>query len=335
MRGESGGAIFSVFVDNLPIDIRKVWIYNLFSKYGRIRDLYIPNKKSKITRNQFGFVRFGSRTEAQRAADEVNDSWVWGHKLVANMARFQSQKQQSISGSQLAVRNQSLKQVERGRNRLGHTHEVKMGNLRNRGHMQGAGRKNLSLRNRDVLVRHMGGDMVVLTFKDIAERDSMFNGDLASPYNHYSNQSRVPTLPQNQVRCLSITPFNDVCIQTSSPPSVTDVITKDVCKPKRKQKSVEEILGIPKPSTKRKGGRRKKQKCVVFRSAIAATALSVSTEGIIIRNRILLNESQAAWTVTRIIGADYLGNDEEIISKIMVTDEEEELRAALLALSPN
>ncbi|KAI8561024.1 hypothetical protein RHMOL_Rhmol04G0303500 [Rhododendron molle] len=155
--------------------------------------------------------------------------------------------------------------------------------------------------------------------------------DLASPYNRYSNQSRVPTLPQNQVQSISITPFNDECIQTSSPPSVTDVITKEVCKPKRKQKSVEEILGIPKPSTKRKGGRRKKRKCVVFRSAIAAAALSVSTEGIINRNRILLNESQAAWTVTRIIGADYLGNDEEIMSKIMVTDEEDELRAALLA----
>ncbi|KAG5558656.1 hypothetical protein RHGRI_008566 [Rhododendron griersonianum] len=32
-----------------------------------------------------------------------------------------------------------------------------------------------------------------------------------------------------------------------------------------------------------------------------------------------------------IMGTDYLGNDEEIISKIMVTDEEEELRAALMA----
>lgn len=37
--------------------------------------------------------------------------------------------------------------------------------------------------------------------------------------------------------------------------------------------------------------------------------------------------------MTKIVGTDYLGNDEEVISKIMVTDEEEELRATLLAHS--
>lgn len=92
-------------------------------------------------------------------------------------------------------------------------------------------------------------------------------------------------------------------------------------------------MRIPKGCKKGKGGRRKKQKCVVFRSAIDAAALSVSSDGINNRNRIILNESQAAWIVTKIVGTDYLGNDEEVISKIMVTGEEEELRATLLAHS--
>lgn len=61
---------------------------------------------------------------------------------------------------------------------------------------------------------------------------------------------------------------------------------------------------------------------MVFRSAMAAVALSVSTEGINNRNRILLNEAEAVLTVTKIMGEDYLGNEEEIISKIMVTDED-------------
>lgn len=55
---------------------------------------------------------------------------------------------------------------------------------------------------------------------------------------------------------------------------------------------------------------------------MAAVALSVSTEGINNRNRILLNEAEAVLTVTKIMGEDHLGNEEEIISKIMVTDEE-------------
>lgn len=90
-------------------------------------------------------------------------------------------------------------------------------------------------------------------------------------------------------------------------------------------------MGIPKGY--KKGVRRRKQKCAVFRSAIAAAALSVSTVVITNKNGILLNELQAVWTVTKMVGTDYMGNDEEVISKFMVTDEEEELRAALLAQS--
>ncbi|KAF7148022.1 hypothetical protein RHSIM_Rhsim03G0061100 [Rhododendron simsii] len=69
------------------------------------------------------------------------------------------------------------------------------------------------------------------------------------------------------------------------------------------------------------GGGRKKQKCVVFR---AAAALSVSSKDIRNRNRLIrLDVAQAAWTVTKIIGADYMGN-EEVVSKIMVTEEQDE-----------
>ena len=62
---------------------------------------------------------------------------------------------------------------------------------------------------------------------------------------------------------------------------------------------------------------------------MAAAAMSVSTKGIINRNRIVLSESKAAWSVTKILGTDYMGTDEEVISRIMVTDEEAELRFVL------
>lgn len=38
---------------------------------------------------------------------------------------------------------------------------------------------------------------------------------------------------------------------------------------------------------------------MVFRSAMAVAALSVSSEGINNRNRSLLNEAQAGWTVAK------------------------------------
>ena len=62
-------------------------------------------------------------------------------------------------------------------------------------------------------------------------------------------------------------------------------------------------------------------------------ALSVSTEGITNRNKILISESKVAWSITKILGTDYMGNDEEVISRIMVTDEEAELRDILLSNS--
>ena len=66
---------------------------------------------------------------------------------------------------------------------------------------------------------------------------------------------------------------------------------------------------------------------------MVAAAFLVSTEGIINRNKIFLSESKAAWSVTKILGTDFMGNDEEVISRIMVTDEEAKLRSVLLAQS--
>lgn len=71
-------------------------------------------------------------------------------------------------------------------------------------------------------------------------------------------------------------------------------------------------MGYPKS---KKTGRRKQKKCVVFRFAIAAAALSISSDGI---NRIHLNAIQVAWSISKILDEDYLGDDNEIISNFSV-----------------
>ncbi|KAI8535023.1 hypothetical protein RHMOL_Rhmol10G0142700 [Rhododendron molle] len=518
---------------------------------------------------QFGFVRFGNRNEAIKAAEEINGSWVWGHRLVVNLARFQSQKQRQLNwqlqrnavlnrgafeksshmhGSEKGNgrRNVVWEEGNRRNQKLKHRQDMSMGNRidwdkgswRNQEMKQ---RHGVAMGNRGIGVRTMGGDMVVLTFLDIAERDSMFNGgkmawlrewfveshkwedaknnpvsrliwlncygiplhlwnaqtflnigklwgevvliaedtlkdlsfsvgkvlistremDLINQIVEINNNGSVSQIRVMEEQMVVNTILRTDCacpgcrIEVSSPkpsteeskenqnrendddvdddadwveevaetegnnvdnlpyvnatyaahplPDVnaTDVAhdagkvnfesmqlalfkdnnkvleaircsrslqqpcipkgmgtvssavenlhhqnkaekvslsnkllvnidpSKETKKTKRKVKSVEDILGIPKATGTRKGGRRRKQKCVVFHSALAAAALLVSTEGINNRNRILLNESQAVWTVTKIMGADYFGNDEEVISSIMVTDEEELLKAAL------
>lgn len=78
----------TLYVDNLPGDIHKVWIYNLFARYGKIRDLFIPNKVSKTTGQKFGFVRFSSEKEADQAVEGINGAWVWGFELVVKYASY-------------------------------------------------------------------------------------------------------------------------------------------------------------------------------------------------------------------------------------------------------
>lgn len=36
------GTISTLFVDNLPFDIRKIWVHYLFSKFGKIIESYFP-----------------------------------------------------------------------------------------------------------------------------------------------------------------------------------------------------------------------------------------------------------------------------------------------------
>ena len=58
----------------------------------------------------------------------------------------------------------------------------------------------------------------------------------------------------------------------------------------------------------------------MVRSAIAAATLSISSEGIKNRNRIILNEAEAARSISKIISEDFMGNDEEVLSKFMALE---------------
>ncbi|XP_058203039.1 uncharacterized protein LOC131317507 [Rhododendron vialii] len=68
--------------------IRKTRLYNLFCRFGKIRDIYIPNKRSKISGKRFCFVKFESREEAMHVVSMIDGTWVWDQKLVVEVARF-------------------------------------------------------------------------------------------------------------------------------------------------------------------------------------------------------------------------------------------------------
>lgn len=90
----------TIFVDNLPQHIHKIWVFNLFRKFGKLRDIFIPTKKSKIIGQNFGFVRFFKREDAEVAVAETHNSWCWDHRLMVKFARFLKEKDdQGLEGN--------------------------------------------------------------------------------------------------------------------------------------------------------------------------------------------------------------------------------------------
>lgn len=89
-------------------------------------------------------------------------------------------------------------------------------------------------------------------------------------------------------------------------------------KGKRKRKTIYDIFGYAKVNSSNNKGRKNKQKCEVFRLAVAALAQSapLSLDGIVNRNRIILNEAQAIWTCNKILGMGCHGDEDEVVSKI-------------------
>ncbi|KAG5532640.1 hypothetical protein RHGRI_027065 [Rhododendron griersonianum] len=88
-------------------------------------------------------------------------------------------------------------------------------------------------------------------------------------------------------------------------------------KGKKKRKTIDDILGITRVNSVNNKSRNNKPKCAVYRSAVAALALSasISSDGVINRNRIILDEAQAIWTCNKIMGLGYDGEEDEVISK--------------------
>ncbi|KAL7193973.1 hypothetical protein ACSBR2_025584 [Camellia fascicularis] len=55
-NSDLGNEIHTIFVDNLPESMDPKGLYNIFINYGIVKDVFISNKRRKLTRSRFGFV---------------------------------------------------------------------------------------------------------------------------------------------------------------------------------------------------------------------------------------------------------------------------------------
>jgi RNA recognition motif-containing protein len=94
---------FTKFPDNAKnSDLRK-----LFSNYGQVAEVFIPQKVDKWGR-KFGFVKFNEVEDLADLEARLEDVWLWQMRLKVNKARFSREDKQGEGG------RKSREEVESG-----------------------------------------------------------------------------------------------------------------------------------------------------------------------------------------------------------------------------
>ncbi|GKE27062.1 RNA-directed DNA polymerase, eukaryota [Tanacetum coccineum] len=78
----------SIFVTNFPDNFGSSDLWKLCEAYGKVVDVYIPNRKSKAGK-RFAFVRFIKVDDVDRLVGNLCTLWVGRFHLHANVARFE------------------------------------------------------------------------------------------------------------------------------------------------------------------------------------------------------------------------------------------------------
>ncbi|KAL7262881.1 hypothetical protein ACSBR1_001111 [Camellia fascicularis] len=72
---EPRNELFSVFVDNLPFNMDPKTLFKLFTKFGMVKDVFISQKRRKVTNTRFGFVKYDCSVVANVAVDKKPVYW--------------------------------------------------------------------------------------------------------------------------------------------------------------------------------------------------------------------------------------------------------------------
>ncbi|CAL5391609.1 unnamed protein product [Camellia sinensis] len=85
--------LVSLFVDEVLEAITPRDLFNLFSKFGVVKDVFIPGKRRKTTRTRFGFVRYDCKVAAEMAVHKADGLWCHNRALRVKLAEFSKSNQ--------------------------------------------------------------------------------------------------------------------------------------------------------------------------------------------------------------------------------------------------
>ncbi|XP_057760974.1 serine/arginine-rich SC35-like splicing factor SCL28 [Arachis stenosperma] len=79
---------FSIFVDNLPFDISRRELFQLFNWTGRINDIYLSRKHKNGGLYIFAFIRYTTKGGASKAIAEMNHMRLRGNVIFVGEAKY-------------------------------------------------------------------------------------------------------------------------------------------------------------------------------------------------------------------------------------------------------
>ncbi|GAB2274956.1 hypothetical protein Dimus_009725 [Dionaea muscipula] len=82
-----GGRLFTLFVEDIPDSMDYVEMNKMFAKFGVVRDVYLPKKKS-MAGKRFGFVRYDCSVAAEVAIQRTNGVWMQDRELKVKFAEL-------------------------------------------------------------------------------------------------------------------------------------------------------------------------------------------------------------------------------------------------------
>ena len=77
----------NIYVGNLPRTISEETVRNLFAEYGEVTEIKLIKDQYSGELRGFGFIEMPSKSDAQKAIQEVDGTELEGRTLIVNEAR--------------------------------------------------------------------------------------------------------------------------------------------------------------------------------------------------------------------------------------------------------
>jgi hypothetical protein len=97
----------SFFITNFPVDTNASDLWNLFSKYWKVGEVYIPNRLDRSGK-RFGFARFEDVDDRERLLEKLENTWIGTYKLRANLPKFRRGETANNTNSKSGGKNVGL-----------------------------------------------------------------------------------------------------------------------------------------------------------------------------------------------------------------------------------